>query len=160
MEPPVENEAPAYIPPDARWYLAEIILEHRVQNDPDNVVHINLHLVEAGSPEETYGKAIELGRAGENAFQNTDGGEVRTVFRGLRSLNVVHEELEDGAELAYDEYIGLSEEDLLLTVRSKDELGVFAPRRMNVVGPNYMPGEVMKKIEAEIFKPDLSPDDA
>lgn len=159
MEPPADAEAPAYIPEDARWYLAEIVLEHRVQNDPGNVVHANLHLIEARSPEEAHRKAIELGRTGESVYRNTDGAEVRTVFRGLRSLTVVYEELEDGAELAYDEYVGLSEEALSRQIPPREELAVFRPRRMSVDGPNYMPDDVMRKIEAEVFKPEQSLDD-
>jgi hypothetical protein len=40
-----------FIPKGARWYLADIVLEHIIAGDPRNVVHINTHLVEAGSPE-------------------------------------------------------------------------------------------------------------
>lgn len=163
MEPPASASSPAYIPEDAHWYLAEIVLEHRIQNVPETVVHFNLHLVEAGSPEVAYRKAIELGQAGENVYLNTDGAEVRTIFRGLRSLNVVYEELEDGAELVYEESIGLSEEDLVRQIPAREKLGVFAPRRMSVEGPNYMPGDIMKKIEAEMFEldpPARDPDEA
>jgi hypothetical protein len=50
-----------YIPEDAKWYLAEIVEEITVEEDSRNVVHRNLHLIRADSPEEAYRKAIELG---------------------------------------------------------------------------------------------------
>jgi hypothetical protein len=86
----------AFIPKDARWYLADVVLEHTVEADPRNVVHVNIHLVEADSPERE--KACALGRDAEQVYANSDGKEVRVVFRGLRDLNVIHEALEDGAE--------------------------------------------------------------
>jgi hypothetical protein len=94
----------AYIPKDARWYLADVVLEHTVESDPRNVVHVNIHLVEADSPERAYQKAYGLGRDAEQVYANSDGKEVRVVFRGLRDLNVIHEALEDGAELTYEKY--------------------------------------------------------
>ena len=37
-------------PKDARWYLADVVVEHTVEGDPRNVVHVNVHLIEADSP--------------------------------------------------------------------------------------------------------------
>ena len=72
-----------YIPEGARWYLADIVLEHIIDGDPRNVVHVNTHLVEAHSPEEAYAKALDLGRCSELEYLNTDSKQVRVVFRGL-----------------------------------------------------------------------------
>jgi hypothetical protein len=47
----------AYIPDDAKWYIAEIIMECQIEDDPRNVVHINIVLVRADSPEEAFEKA-------------------------------------------------------------------------------------------------------
>lgn len=116
----------SFIPKDARWYLADVVLEHRIDGDPENVVHVNTHLVEAGSPHEAYEKALALGRAGEREYENTDGRVVRVVFRGLRELNVIHEPLEDGAEIMYAEEVGVPEERLREWVRPRERLGVFA----------------------------------
>jgi hypothetical protein len=54
-----------YIPKSAKWYLAEIVEQITVEGDPRSVVHTNLVLVRADSPEEAYQRAIELGAAGE-----------------------------------------------------------------------------------------------
>ena len=137
----------AYIPKVARWYLADVVLEHAVEGDPRNLVHVNLHLIEAESPERAYEKAIALGRASEQVYANPDGREVRVTFRGLRDLNVVHEELEDGAELTYEEASGVAEDRLSTWLRAKEQLSVFSERHPKRNLPDYMPGSVMRPLE-------------
>ncbi|MEO6811834.1 MAG: DUF4288 domain-containing protein, partial [Isosphaeraceae bacterium] len=99
-----------FIPKDARWYLADIVLEHMIEDDSRNVVHVNTHLVEAESANQAYEKAVALGRNSEQGYINTAGKWVRVVFRGLRELNVIHDSIEDGAELTYSESVGVTEE--------------------------------------------------
>jgi hypothetical protein len=140
-----------FIPKDARWYLADIILEHIVEGDPRNLVHVNTHLVEAESPEQAHEKALALGRGSEHEYTNTIGRRVRVVFRGLRELNIIHESLEDGAELAYSETVGVPEEQLRGWITPKERLGVFAPIEPTSSGPNYMPESVMQLLEAQGF---------
>lgn len=136
-----------FIPEGARWYLADIVLEHVIEDDPRNVVHVNTHLVEAGSSDEAYEKAIALGRGSELEYLNTDAKMVRVVFRGLRGLRVIHDPLEDGAEIAWSESIGVSEAELSGWLVPRESLGVFAPRRPKVDGPNYLPESVMRLLE-------------
>jgi hypothetical protein len=140
-----------FIPKDARWYLADIILEHIIEGDPRNLVHVNTHLVEAESPEQAYEKALALGSGSEHEYANTDGRQVRVVFRGLRELNVIHDALEDGAELAYAETVGVPEEHLRGWITPKEQLGVFSPIEPETDGPNSMPESVMQMLEAEGF---------
>jgi hypothetical protein len=140
-----------FIPKDARWYLADVILEHIVEGDPRNLVHVNTHLVEAGSPEQAHQKALALGSGAEREYANTDCKRVRVVFRGLRELNVIHDTLEDGAELAYSEKVGVPEEELRRWITSKEQLGIFAPIEPKTGGPNYLPESVMQMLEAEGF---------
>jgi hypothetical protein len=140
-----------FIPKDARWYLADLVLEHTVEGDPRNVVHVNTHLIEADSPEQAYEKAVALGHAGEMEYANTDAKQVRVVFRGLRDLNVIHDALEDGAELIYSESIAVPEEKLCGWITLKEQLGVFAPIESKKDGPNYMPESVMRMLEEAGF---------
>jgi hypothetical protein len=93
-----------YIPPDAKWYLAEIVQQITVEGDPNNVVHNNMVLVRADSPEDAYARAVELGAARELSYENPEGKGVTIRFKGLHDLNVIHDELEHGAELIYSEY--------------------------------------------------------
>jgi Domain of unknown function (DUF4288) len=132
-----------FIPKDARWYWADLILEFTIEGDDRNIVHINTHLIEADSPEQAYQKANDLGRGGADEFTNTDGKRVCVAFRGLRALDVVHDELQDGAELFFDEQVGLSEHEIREKVQSREELAVFAPRQNRGDCPNYLSQEVV-----------------
>jgi|SRR5689334_23072913 hypothetical protein len=140
-----------YVPKGARWYLADVVLEHVIEGDRRNLVHVNTHLVEAASPEEAYNKARKLGRTSQLQYLNTDGKRVRVRYRGLRELNVVHDELEDGVELMFDEVVAVPESRLRRWAKSKKELRVFAPRHPRTSGPNYMPLSVMRDLEAAGF---------
>lgn len=144
----------AYIPPNVRWYLADVVLEHAIDGDPRNVVHVNVILIEAASPEQAYEKAIALGKASEQAYANTEGREVRVTFRGLRDLTVIHEHLEDGAELTYEEHVGVTEDRLAKWVSTREDLSVFQPRRAKTDGPNYMPGDVAEQLREAGFTPE------
>lgn len=138
-----------FIPDDARWYLADLIIEMTIEGDPRNVIHVNTHLIEADSPELAYRKAEDLGRTGEMEFENTDGKLVRCTFRGIRNLAVIHEDLEDGAELFYEEHAGIAEDELRGWARAKEDLSVFAPRERDMSRPNCMPEEIAEALEAE-----------
>ena len=109
-----------------------------------NVVHVNLLLIDTTSPDDAYEKAIKLGKESEQMYENTDGRQVRVVFRGLRDLNVVPDALEHGAELAFSEEIGVPESELAASLRGKKELAIFLPRQRLQARPNYMPGSVME----------------
>ena len=58
-----------FIPEGVRWYLADLVVEHQIDADARNVVHVNTHLVEAGSPDEAYAKALALGRAEDHEYE-------------------------------------------------------------------------------------------
>ncbi len=136
-----------YIPDDAEWYLAEIVEENQVEGEQDNVVYVNFILVHAQSPEDAYEKAIELGHEAEMSYENMDGKQVTVTFRGLRDLNVIHDKLEHGAELIYERKAGLTQQALESLVVSKDQLGIFRPRKP-VTRPNLAPKDVMEKLDA------------
>ena len=71
------------------WFLATLIMEISVQGDTRNVVHRNLFLVSACSPEEAYDKAMRLGREGETTYGNPAGRAVRHSFRGVAQLDTL-----------------------------------------------------------------------
>ena len=151
-----------FIPVDARWYLADVVIEHRLDGDADNLVYVNTHLIEAGSPDVAYDKAVVLGRGEEREYENTDGRLVRVLFRGLRELNVIHEPLEDGAELMYTEDIDVPEEQLREWGRPRERLGVFHPIEARTAGPNCLPavfGPLVEGFESEAVgeAPDAEP---
>lgn len=117
----------AFIPKDACWYIAQIILEINVEGESQNVVHVNYLLVRGESPEEAYEKALRLGNAHTTTYLNQHKRKVRIGFRGLRDLNVVYESLSDGAELLYEEKVGIDDHALSGMICSKESLAVFQP---------------------------------
>lgn len=111
-----------YIPPGAKWFLADIVMETTVQDEPGNLVHINLTLIRASSLAEAYERSLQVGQESESTYQNLDGKMVTRRFRGLRNLNVIHEELEHGSEIAYDELEDQDENHIQGLLRSREEL--------------------------------------
>lgn len=150
----------ADIPEDAHWYLADIVIEHRIANESRNVIHINTILIRASSPEEAYAHAQVLGREMEHTYENTDGNLVTVIFRGLHNLLVIYEDLDHGAEIFYSEKIDLSEDAVQALLAAKSTLAVFQSRTPpSKSKPNYMPKSVMDRLEAagfdeaELFNP-------
>jgi hypothetical protein len=142
----------AYIPPDAKWYLAHIVEQITVEGDPRYVVHTNMVLVRADSPDEAFAKAEELGKAGEISYENPDGKQVAITYRGLWDLNVIHNALEHGAEIGFDEDIETDEAAIDRYVSPKSELGVFEPIQPSH-GPKYSSKDVIEKLREQF--PDL-----
>ena len=133
-------------------------MEHRIDGDSRNLVYVNTHLVEAGSPEEAYEKAQTLGRSAEEDYANTEGKAAKLLFRGLRGLSVIHELLEDGAEIMYSADIGVSEEQLEKWSTPRERLGVFRPIEPRG-GPNSLPavfGPLLDSVEDDGDKESLN----
>jgi hypothetical protein len=134
----------AFIPRDAIWYIAEEVLEITVEGATQNVVHVNYLLIRAESPEDAYEKALRLGAEHETMYLNENKKEVRISFRGLRDLTVIHEALEDGSELLYEEKVGISKEALDTFVKPKEGLSVFKPIEKSL-GPDYASAEILRE---------------
>ena len=117
----------AYIPDNVKWYLAELVEEIKVEGDNENIVHNNLVLIRADSPEEAYKKALAKGQQLNDTYENVDGKKVQATFRGISDLNAILDELEDGAEIAYEEMTDVSEDEIAEMLPEKDQLGVFQP---------------------------------
>ena len=135
-----------FVPKNAEWYLAEIVEELTVADDPRNAVWRNLTLVHANSPDEAYEQALELGRLGDTEYMNSAGKLVTARFRGLSFLDVVHDPLEHGAELMFHSSVGVSPDDLRKLLRSKEELELFLPIT-SLQGPDVAAGEILHEIE-------------
>ena len=116
-----------YIPDNARWWLADLIVEIQLEGVPGNLIWYNLTLIRAESAEEAYAKALQFGHQSETTETRPDGSLQTTRFRGLRDLLVIYEEPEDGSELLYEERRDLSEKELLASIRPKEKLSVFEP---------------------------------
>jgi hypothetical protein len=117
----------AFIPPNAKWFLAEIVLEFSFSGHNDNTVHTNWILIRADSPDDAYTQAEKLGQAEEDSYVNPDGETVTVQYRGLRDLNVIEGDLVHGTELTYEKRVGMSEAELEKWVSRKADLSVFRP---------------------------------
>jgi Domain of unknown function (DUF4288) len=117
----------AHVSADAKWWLADLIVEFKIEGEDGNLVHYDLTLVRADSAEEAYAKALAFGAHHESRYTNPDGKAVTSRFRGLRDLCVVYDDLEDGAELLYEEEQDMAEDHILRTIKPKDQLSVFVP---------------------------------
>lgn len=133
----------SHTPKKASWYIAELIERISVAGDPRLVVHRNMHLIQADSPEAAYEKALLLGREAETTYLNPADQQVSIEFLGLGDLNVIYEPLQDGAELAYTRHIVSSREESEQFVRERTCLAVFAPE-LPVDGPDYSSKEVVE----------------
>jgi hypothetical protein len=85
-----------------------------------------------------------MGAQHETTYDNEEAKPVKIVFCGLRNLTVVYEKLEDGAELLYEEKLGVSADTLTALVRPKERLAVFSPIERSP-GPNYASAQVERE---------------
>ena len=138
----------AYIPKDAKWYIAELVMEFQIEGDLRNVVHVNFVPIRADSPEEAFEKAEQLGREDEDTYKNPDNLTVTVTYRGLRELNVIHDDLEHGAELMYEQKVSVCEDQLQAMLTSKSELAIFRPwQPKDSSVPDYSSKEVMEEVK-------------
>jgi hypothetical protein len=140
----------AYVPKDAEWFLAEMVQEIRVAGCKRNIVHQNFVIIHARTPEAAYIRACKLGKSGDTSYINENGKRVITRFRGLRSLDVIYDPLEDGCEIMFIEKLGVTEKGIKKLVRLKRDLEVFLPIRGRPGRPNYSSKEIMDEARKEL----------
>ena len=124
-----------WIPQDMEWFLAELIQQFTYL-DGSHSVYVNTKLVKATSLEQAYEKALKFGEAYNESFTNTDQEEVKVSFKGLRDLYLIYYRLEDGAELLYEEYEEITEEEITAMVTPKEKLAAFETHGPDAVTPN------------------------
>jgi hypothetical protein len=66
----------------------------------------------------------------------------------MRALNVIHDELEHGAELLYEQKVGVCEDQLQEVLTPKSDLAIFRPwQPKDSSVPDYSSKEVMEKVK-------------
>ncbi|HZB88772.1 MAG TPA: DUF4288 domain-containing protein [Terracidiphilus sp.] len=113
-----------WVPKDMEWFLADLIQQFTFV-DGSHSIYVNTLLVKATSVEQAYEKALGFGEVYNHNFTNTDQEEVKSSFRGLRDLYLIYETLEDGAELIYEEFEEITEEEIAAIVTPKEKLAAF-----------------------------------
>jgi hypothetical protein len=127
-----------WIPTDVEWFLADLIQQFTFV-DGSHSIYVNTILVKATSVEQAYEKALRFGEVYNESFINTDQEEVNVSFKGLRDLYLIYDKLEDGAELIYEEYEDVTEEEIAAMVTPKEKLAAFekhGPDQSETVTPH------------------------
>ncbi len=82
----------------------------------------NHHLIKADSPEKAFDKAVKLGKKGEYKFTNIDKIEMEWIFVGIGELLPIYEDIEDEAELMWNDYGFISNRRTMRMTYKKEEL--------------------------------------
>ena len=145
----------AFIPPDAEWYVADLVEEIHVTGRKRQTVYINTVLIRADSPEEAYKKAFKMGKEGKTNYKNLNGETFHCRFRGISELNVIHDELGDGCEISYRSKPSMTENGIKKLVSSKSNLAVFRaikPKNMK----NHFPASIAIALNKRLKGPNQS----
>ena len=88
---------------------------------------------------------MRLGAQSAMEYENPQGKRVTVRFIGLAQLIVVYDRLEDGAELLYEEAVGVEKAKIRAMVRRKEDPAVFRPQTPTF-RPDYGPAEVFQEV--------------
>jgi hypothetical protein len=144
-----------YIPEGSEWFVAELVMEITVRGATRNIVHRNLTLIAATDPETAYQKALSWGQKGEVSYDNPSGHLVEIRFKGLSRLDVVIDPLADGAELTFQESIGVTREEIARWVLPKERLEAFKkPLISRSFDPDYRSSVILDRVSALMDLPD------
>ncbi|UMB61414.1 DUF4288 domain-containing protein [Lutibacter sp. A80] len=125
---------------NGNWYIVEIIekCEPVERNEKQELRRVttwgNHHLIKADSPEKAFDKAVKLGKEAEYKFTNSDKIEMEWIFVGIGELLPVYEDIEDGAELMWNDYGFISNRRTMRMPYKKKEL-------MKLIKPKQQPNK-------------------
>ena len=123
---------------DGNWYIVEIIekCEPVKRNEKQDLRRVttwgNHHLIKANSPEKAFDKAVKLGKEKNYKFINSDKLEMESIFVGIGELLPIYEDIEDGAELMWNDYGFISNRRTMRMPYEKKEL-------MKLIKPKQQP---------------------
>lgn len=113
---------------DRNWYIVEIIEKYEPvdRNEEQDLRRVttwgNHHLIKAESPEKAFDKAVKLGQEKNYKFINSDKIEMESFFVGIGELLPIYEDIEDGAELMWNDYGFISNRRTMRMPYEKEEL--------------------------------------
>jgi hypothetical protein len=125
---------------NGNWYIVEIIekCEPVQRNEKQELRRVttwgNHHLIKADSPEKAFDKAVKLGKEAEYKFTNSDKIEMEWIFVGIGELLPIYEDIEDGAELMWNDYGFISNRRTMRMPYKKKEL-------MKLIKPKQQPNK-------------------
>ena len=125
------------------WWIASYIERFEYYDEPKRDLNRrclaweNTIIVKAQNREVAYKKAMAVGRRGEGSEAwNKRGRKGAWRFEGLTLLLPIYEELEDGAEVLWEEHDGRTVRKIREMVRSKSDLSVFYDKEDGEVAPS------------------------
>ncbi|MEH1009520.1 DUF4288 domain-containing protein [Winogradskyella sp. ECml5-4] len=113
---------------NGNWFIVEIIekCEPVERNEKQDLRRVttwgNHHLIKADSPEKAFDKAVKLGKEKNYKFINSDKLEMESIFVGIGELLPIYEDIEDGAELMWNDYGFISNRRTMRMPYEKKEL--------------------------------------
>jgi hypothetical protein len=125
---------------NGNWYIVEIIekCEPVERNEKQELRRVttwgNHHLIKADSPEKAFDKAEKIGKEAEYKFTNSDKIEMEWIFVGIGELLPIYEDIEDGAELMWNDYGFISNRRTMRMPYKKKEL-------MKLIKPKQQPNK-------------------
>jgi hypothetical protein len=129
---------------DGGWYLADLVVEITVGNQPLRAVHVNSVLVSAPDADEAYRLSIALGREYDAEDRNPAGEAVTIRFVGLKELSYIDTDLEHGTEISYKEAFHPLDGEFPLPIRLREELDVFLAPHSSIKKPiDYSSGRIV-----------------
>ncbi len=142
----------ANIPASASWYLADLVVEVRVEGYKRSVVQINTVLIQANSPENAYEQAKQVGHRYNHTHDNPAGRRVTFRFRGIHQLaEVVDDVLEHGVEIMWRELQQMTEPGIRRQIPKKQDLVAFSPLKLRQI-PDYSSKEVVEALREAGFE--------
>ena len=110
------------------WFIVEIIEKYEpVSSDKNQKLRRvttwgNYHLIHADTPSKAYDKAVEIGKNSNYKFINSDKIKMKSEFLGIGDMILIHENLEDGAEIMWNDYGFISAKRSDKIAKTKKEL--------------------------------------
>lgn len=111
------------------WYIAEIAILFDFGATSAPLLQNNFVLIRASTPDDALDAAHRRGHLYADKYVNTDGNPVICEFVGIRNLHEVYDNLDDGAELLYEEFTLHTTDEAVSYIRLKSELAVFREGR-------------------------------
>ncbi|WP_338844900.1 DUF4288 domain-containing protein [Massilia sp. W12] len=114
------------------WWIASFIMRAAWEDEPNPSLKSrcwaweNTIILQAPDREAAYEKALALAEQDcGSEFEGSKNRKGRWVFEGLTSLLAIHEELQDGAEILWEEHDNRTLGKIRSWIKRKDELEVF-----------------------------------
>jgi hypothetical protein len=117
------------------YYIAQLLVHFDISESAQTVLHKNYVVIEADSAVSALSRANQLGKKYNMQYRNTKGEAVTVRFAGVAELSRVHDDIEDGAELMYEAFDGMSLKAAQALNLDKDQMSAFRETHRRKIAP-------------------------